>query len=198
MVEATQVMVGRMIRPRVITEDDFKVLLGNMEKVRGGVVGTREVPRPRDINHGAARRSFRKDTVTVAGANPAPSPKREFDSAELVLVGQIKSGKNRILITRTGHRYPPKEFQVWRDAMVADFVKQWKQPAITEPVRLHCQYWPGDRRTRDVSGMEDALFHVLVRAGVLKDDGLVYDCLWYRQPMNRKGPKVLITITNWG
>jgi Holliday junction resolvase RusA-like endonuclease len=113
-------------------------------------------------------------------------------------VGQIKSGKNRILITRTGHRYPPEAFKVWRDAAVGDLVKQWRQPAITVPVRLYCTYWPGDRRTRDVSGMIDAMFHVLVKAGVLKDDGLVWDCLWYRQHMNKKGPKVLITISELG
>ncbi len=188
-----------MQRPRVITEDDFKVLVGNMEKVRGSV-GTRpssQLHEARTERDYLTLEAGSKTGKPVAGSNPAPSPKREFDSAELVLVGQIKSGKNRILITRTGHRYPPKEFQVWRDAMVLDFAKQWKRPAITDPVRLHCQYWPGDRRTRDVSGMEDALFHVLVRAGVLKDDGLVWDCLWFRQPMNRKGPKVLITITSW-
>jgi Holliday junction resolvase RusA-like endonuclease len=131
----------------------------------------------------------------AAGVNPARPP---LLPRELVIAGQIKSGKNRILITRTGHRYPPKEFKAWRDGVVGDLVKQWKQPSVTVPVRLYCQYWPGDRRTRDVSGMADALFHVLVKAGVLKDDGLVWDLLWYRQPMNRKGPKVLITITEWG
>ena len=166
------------MRPRNPTEDEYKQMLANMGKVGAG----RSLP----VN------SKRVASYGVSAAPPPHLPR------ELVIVGQIKSGKNRILITRTGHRYPPKEFKAWRDEVVGNLVKQWKQPAVTDPVRLHITYWPGDRRTRDVSGMADALFHVLVKAGVLKDDGLVWDLLWYRQPMNRKGPKVLITVQEWG
>lgn len=54
------------------TEDDVNA--ANMRMGKGGVVGTRSLPRTRDINHGATRRSFRKDTVIAAGSNPAPSP----------------------------------------------------------------------------------------------------------------------------
>ena len=140
-------------------------------------------------------RTKESERSTMAGSNPAPPPQLP---RELVIVGQIKSGKNRILITRTGHRYPPKEFKAWRDEAVEDMRKQWKQPAIIFPVSLWCQYWPGDRRTRDVSGMMDAMFHVLVKAGVLHDDGLVWNCSWFRMEMNKKGPKVLITVREWG
>ena len=78
-----------MQRPRVITEDDFKVLLSNMKKVVGSVVGNTSRTRPRD-------------EAKSAGSNPALLPiKREYDSkweetyaAELVLrkhAGLIKN-----------------------------------------------------------------------------------------------------------
>ena len=179
----------------------------NKKRVGGGVKVTHEKGTVVGMETSAPERPVGckkpvKALGHAAGSNPAPPPhKREHESRlswELVIVGQIKSGKNRILITRTGHRYPPEAFKVWRDRVVTDLVKQWQQPPITVPVRLYCTYWPGDRRTRDVSGMMDAMFHVLVKAGVLKDDGLVWDCTWLRQHMNAKGPKVLITISEWG
>jgi hypothetical protein len=65
---------------------------------------------------------------------------------------------------------------------------------IAEPVRLTCHYWPGDLRTRDVSGQLDALFHLLVYTKVLKDDGLIYDVVWRRHEINKKFPKVVMDI----
>jgi len=65
---------------------------------------------------------------------------------------------------------------------------------MTTPVRLTCDYWPGDQRTRDVSGQLDALFHLLVYAKVLKDDGLVHDVIWRRHETNKKFPKVVMEI----
>ncbi len=76
------------MRPRNPTEEEFKVLLGNMEKVRGGVVV--ETDRVRKL-----------PVEAVPLNNTAPSPKREYDSkweetyaAELVLrkhAGLIKA-----------------------------------------------------------------------------------------------------------
>jgi hypothetical protein len=57
------------------------------------------------------------------------------------------------------------------------------------------EYWPGDHRTRDVSGQLDALFYLLVYAKVLKDDGLIWDVVWKRHAINKQFPKVVMEIT---
>lgn len=123
---------------------------------------------------------------TQAGAIPAPSP------LIFVLKGQMKSGKNRVLITRTGHRYSPKEFQQWR----ADMLEQigLVEYALTGPVSLIADYVPGDLIKRDVDGMLSALFHVIVKAGILLDDAQVKNVQWYQWPLNREQPQCRVTI----
>lgn len=112
------------------------------------------------------------------------------------LSGQLQSGKNRVLITRTGHRYPPKRFQVWRDAMVKQIRQQcdgFPQP-ITHEVKLIVDYTPGDQRTRDIAGMLDALGHLLERSGLLESDGLIRGCTWEEFPMDRQRPQSVVTL----
>ena len=99
----------------------------------------------------------------------------------LTLFDQIQSGKNRILITRKGHRYPPKRFADWRDAAVLSFRIQAKtcpELPYTKRCRLEVAYTPGDARTRDVAGMLDALCHCLERAGIVVNDGLIQTVSW--------------------
>lgn len=197
------------MRHDIFTEEWLEGVNKKIGKVGGGV--GRATRTSTAIDERKPRRDIRGCSVpeglSVAGANPAPPPiKREYRSKlprELVIVGQMPSGKTSGVkegYTKTGkkYRYPNARFKAWRELAVGDLLKQWKDVPVTEPVRLYCQYWPGDRRTRDVPGIEDAMLHALVKAGVLKDDGLAYDILWYRQPMNRKGAKVLITVQEWG
>jgi Holliday junction resolvase RusA-like endonuclease len=112
----------------------------------------------------------------------------------------VPSGKNQVqLLWRNGKvmKYPNKTFMVWRRDMayqIHQHIDWHLMEIITTPVRLTCVYTPGDLRTRDVSGQLDALFHLLVYAKVLKDDGLVHDVTWRRQAMNRKAPQVVLTI----
>ena len=172
-----------------MTEEEYMQMLARMGKVGGTLKGL-------DAGGVSAAQKMGK---------PAPPPQLP---RELVIVGQMPSGKNQVRTAWTKnkkkpgkmkpHKYPDKRFAAWRDVAAADLWKQWKSYPIGVHVRLHCMYWPGDRRTRDVSGMADALLHVLVCSNILIDDELVWDLLWYRQPMNRKGPKVLITVQEWG
>lgn len=112
------------------------------------------------------------------------------------LFGQLTSGKNAVGITRTGHHYPNKRFADWR----ADAVQQLKalrlvpKHPIDFPIHLSVQYWPGDRRTRDVSGMLDALFHLFMHAGIITDDGLIRDVTWRWQGVNKECPKVEVIL----
>ena len=112
--------------------------------------------------------------------------------------GQMKSGKNRVLITRKGRRYAPKPFAEWRDVIVGQIVKQKQGKAypIASTVSLECEYTPGDQRTRDVDGMLGALLHVIVKAGLLVDDGLVWAVTWRRMEMDRDKPGLRFTISH--
>ena len=119
-------------------------------------------------------------------------------SLSFQLAGQLKSGKNRVLITRQGRRYAPKSFADWRTVMVGQIEKQAKPMngfPLATPVTLECEYTPGDLRVRDVDGMLGALLHVIVKAGLLTDDGLVWAVTWRRMEMDRKQPGLKFTIT---
>lgn len=117
----------------------------------------------------------------------------------ITLVGQMVSGKNRVMVRRDGKHYPQKAFVSWRAQAHLQILEQVPclTPPIHTPVTLLCQYWPGDKRIRDVDGMLSALGHVLVYAEVLKDDGLIYDVSWHRYPACQF-PKIAMEITPWG
>lgn len=160
------------MKPNFISEDDLKVLLANRD--RGRVRGGLEV----------------KQQSRAVGSNPTPSP------LTLLLTGQLPSGKNQVqLLFRNGkvQKYPNKKFKDWKARSYVQIMDLYRKP-ITRPVHLTCTYTPGDLRTRDVSGQLDALFHLLVYAKVLKDDGLVHDVTWRRQPMDRKQPRITLNL----
>lgn len=115
----------------------------------------------------------------------------------IVLCGQLKSGKNAVQTTRTGQHYPLPAFKAWRDDMAlqvkAQVIHKHKTP-IALPVHLKVDYWAGDKRTRDVSGMLDALFHLLVYCKVIADDGLIRDVTWRWNGVNKQFPKVCLEL----
>ena len=128
-------------------------------------------------------------------SRPASSPFLR----QITLVGQIPSGKNQMGVRRDGRHYPRKRFIDWRAEACNQIIFQkhanrWMM--LFDPVCLSVQYWPGDHRTRDIPGMEDALFHLLVYAGVLKNDGLIYNCHWYRMAVST-APKVILELTEY-
>lgn len=131
----------------------------------------------------------------LVGSTPAPSLSLSY---RLLLIGQLVSGKNRVRIRRDGHHYPENRFLNWRSQAFCQILDQgqWGKPTITVPVMLTCDYWPGDHTTRDVSGMLDALFHLLVYAKVLKDDGLVYS-VWWRRHAVTAHPQVILEVEAW-
>lgn len=90
---------------------------------------------------------------------------------DLVLLGQCPSGKNQVIITRTGKRFPNKRFKDWRELAVAQIKKQLviKEP-WDKPISVIIDYYPGDNRRRDVPGIIDALWHVLEKANIVTDD----------------------------
>lgn len=94
----------------------------------------------------------------------------------IFLSGQLQSGKNRVLITRTGKRYPPKRFKVWREEMLRQ-IGTIADP-LSGPVTLSVCYGPGDNIRRDVPGMLDAICHILERSGLVMDDAQIKAVSW--------------------
>lgn len=96
------------------------------------------------------------------------------------LTAQMPSGKNQVQITRTGQHYPTARFVAWRRGAEAEVLRQVKpaEKPLTGRLALTVCYTPADRRVRDVSGLLDALFHLLARCGLLLDDGQIRDVTW--------------------
>ena len=114
----------------------------------------------------------------------------------LTIIGQMPSGKNQIqLQVRNGrfHKYPNKTFERWRANACKQLMGQF-QETVAWKCELIADYTPGDLHTRDVSGLLDALFHLLGHAGVIKDDGLIRNVTWREHPLDRKTPLVRIEL----
>lgn len=90
--------------------------------------------------------------------------------------GQIKGGKNNMIVTRTGMHFPKPEWAKWRNVTVALIKLQlppgWKP--ISEPCDVFLEYVAGDRRRRDMPAIVDSIFHCLEKAGVVEDDTLLW------------------------
>lgn len=113
------------------------------------------------------------------------------------LEGKTKSGKNSIVVTRSGHRFPTKSWAAWRDKAVSSIKKQMalnNGTMYTERVKGTFYYTKGDLIRRDVPGMVDAIFHALERAGVVKDDALIVEVEWHDLGLNRTNPGIEFTL----
>jgi len=100
-------------------------------------------------------------------------PRKEL---RLVIIGQIRGGKNAVKITRKGKRYPDAKWAKWRDAAVRQIVAQLPadHQTITTPISVRLEYVAEDHRRRDQPAVLDAIFHVMERAGVVADDTLIW------------------------
>lgn len=120
------------------------------------------VIRARELNRQAAR---------AAGKKP-----QEFQSLSIIIPGQVRGGKNNMIVTRTGLHFPKPEWAKWRNAMVA--VVRSQLPTDWQPIDAPClvklTYIAGDKRRRDQPAIIDAIFHVLEKAGVVTDDTLMW------------------------
>jgi len=76
------------------------------------------------------------------------------------------------------------------DKTVAEYMKF----PFTTRCKLIVDYVPGDYRVRDVDGMLSALCHVLAKAGIVKDDGLIREVEWNEFPVDKEHPMATVTI----
>jgi crossover junction endodeoxyribonuclease RusA len=112
-------------------------------------------------------------------ARVAPKLKQPVKSdpvACLVISGQIRGGKNNMIVTRTGLHFPKPEWARWRDQAVAQIKRQL--PPCLKPldvrINMRLKYIAGDKRRRDMPAILDSIFHVLEKAGVVVDDTQIW------------------------
>jgi Holliday junction resolvase RusA-like endonuclease len=76
---------------------------------------------------------------------------------------------------------------------VGQILEQGPHRRIEGPCHGRFAYFAGDLRRRDVPGMMDALFHVLERSGIVRDDSLIQTAEWHYK-LDREGPRVEIEL----
>lgn len=116
------------------------------------------------------------------------------------LTGQCPSGKNAQMIDpRSWRKYPNKRFVEWRNQSVKQMLDQ-KVPKllINEPCSIAIHYWPGDKRTRDVPGIIDALWHLLEYYEVVENDKFLgaseNEVLFFTHEVLKTDPHLIIRI----
>lgn len=134
------------------------------------------------------RGTVMKNYASTDGLHYAPAKSLCF-----TLWGQLPSGKNAVLITRKGRRYPAPRFVEWR----REALKQCPPVAgpFVGPLHLIVDYVKGDLRRRDMPGMLDALLHLFEKAGYVLDDAQIAQQTWTPFPIDRKRPRCTVTLS---
>jgi len=113
------------------------------------------------------------------------------------ITGQVAAGKNNIQTTKSGHRYPNPSFERWaKSAYQQIHLQQRQRPRFALTINLHIliDYWPGDRRTRDIPAIVDAVFHVLEKMDVVENDRQFKRCDFREHDMTKTDPRVRMTL----
>jgi Holliday junction resolvase RusA-like endonuclease len=114
------------------------------------------------------------------------------------ILGQVHCGKNNIGITKKGHRYPNKAFAEWaKDAIDQVKIQSAAYPrnTLTIPLKIDIDYYPADRRIRDIPAIFDAVFHALEKAGVVENDAQFKQVGHYLEhEVDRESPRVVVRI----
>ena len=127
--------------------------------------------------HGQVPRWMRAEKSAREMSAPALNPSTDRRIGLILrLIGQVRGGKNAMGVTKSGRHYARPAFKAWR----ADAVRQikWQIPThfvcITTPSNVRFDYVAGDKKRRDMTGILDAIFHLLEYCGVIHDDSLLW------------------------
>ena len=112
----------------------------------------------------------------------------------ITLTGQVRGGKNNMGVTKTGIHYPKPEWARWRDAMLTQVQRQFSGDPIECECKAVIRYWAGDRKRRDIPAILDAIWHVLERSGIVKDDALIKS-VEFHGLYDKENPKAVIVLT---
>ena len=142
----------------------------------------------------APQAAIRPETRADAG-------KRDGDAVavEFHLSGQVRGGKNNMVVTRSGGHFPRKLFKNWRDDACIQIAAQlpgdfdFASAYFTEPVSAIIIHRASDRGRHDIPAILDALFHVLERAGIVADDSLIKQ-LSYGEIYSKENPGADIVL----
>lgn len=113
------------------------------------------------------------------------------------LTGPIVSGKNQIQLSyRNGRifKYPNKRFVEWRNRAADQLALQEYRATLSGRLKLTVRYTPGDAIRRDLTGMLDALFHLLEHTGIVENDYQIKCVEWHDAAMQRNQGKVEVQI----
>lgn len=112
----------------------------------------------------------------------------------LHLHSQVRGGKNNMCITRAGIHYPNPKFVEWRDRMFQQIKEQLPviETITNKNLKWTFTYTPEDNRRRDIPAILDAVFHVLERAFIVKDDCLIKNISFVELPADKENAGILI------
>jgi len=117
---------------------------------------------------------------------------------KLKILGQTPSGKNAILITRSGRRVPGKKFVAWREKALAQILTQtWerrKRLPMTGYLHADVKYYAGDRRRRDIPGIIDAVCSLMEYAGIVEDDYFIQSWNFPIKLYDKENPRIEIEL----
>jgi len=166
------------------------------------------LPAPWQPRRARARVTYLPELAQLRRRPELSAPWNQVPGLRLVLHGQLPSGKNQVgirheapvgpLAPATVRRHPNARFERWRRDAEKQLLLQigsWRASLpVSVPMLMYVWNWPGDRRTRDRSGMLDALCHLLEHAGVIANDRLIEDPLWRTMPLDKQDPRVVIVL----
>lgn len=133
--------------------------------------------------------------ATFLPPQPPELPPQRASSPTVIVIRNVRGGKNSMQIAPNGMHYPKPEWAEWRDIEVESVRKQLGDSWITinDAIIVRLDYYAGDRRRRDMPAIIDACWHVLEKAGFVSDDHL----LWIGQSTRsycKENPRAEITI----
>ena len=139
---------------------------------------------------------MRSRTVKAIGQLKPEDAVKSTGTVCLIISGQIRGGKNNMIVTRSGLHFPKPEWAKWRDEAVAQIKRQL--PPCFKPmdvqINMRFRYVAGDHRRRDMPAIIDSIFHVLEKAGVVVDDTLLWVCESSRE-YDKNNPRAIITLS---
>lgn len=109
------------------------------------------------------------------------------------MTGQIRGGKNNICITKSGHRYPNKEWAAWRDTQVYSLKAQRSDKTLDMPCFLSVDYVASNKQRRDIPAILDAIMHCLEKSGIVADDALIKH-VYIRTGYDKDNPRATLKI----
>ena len=122
----------------------------------------------------------------------------------ITLTAQLPGGKNAIkecFVRGKKVRYPNARFAAWRkqagqEVMVAKAAWPMRTKMLlplSGPLTMHVSYRPLDGRRRDLTGMTDALYHLLEWCEIIEDDGQIKGLTW-TYPWRTDGPCTILML----